>query len=155
MSVPQRNSTNGQVTLVRKTKFERPAVPRCSSVHVNVVWGHSFVEQDDANEFLLKDHVSEPGDDDEAFLGKILYSASFENLAKSHIQYDTIIWVFVSLLMFLAWGVGVLMLLYLPVRRYILQRDTSSRSSDLSRTVLQDVGVPPSDSGSRRDRKVA
>ncbi|KAK9147825.1 hypothetical protein Scep_006582 [Stephania cephalantha] len=89
--------------------------------------GIALREQDDANELLLRDHVSEPGDDEEEFLGNILYSASFENLAKSHVQYDTIIWIFVSLLLFLAWGVGVLMLLYLPVRRYILQRDISSR----------------------------
>ncbi|MQM10871.1 hypothetical protein Taro_043769, partial [Colocasia esculenta] len=42
-------------------------------------------------------------------------------------EYDTIIWILISLLLVLAWGVGIIMLLYLPIRRYILQKDISSR----------------------------
>ncbi|KAL5565562.1 hypothetical protein UlMin_028726 [Ulmus minor] len=58
---------------------------------------------------------------------QILYTASFEELAKNVIQYDTIIWLSISLLLVLAWGFGIIMLLYLPVRRYILQKDIFSR----------------------------
>ncbi|EOX96051.1 hypothetical protein QUC31_005365 [Theobroma cacao] len=57
----------------------------------------------------------------------ILYTASFEELARNNLQYDTIIWVSISLLLVLAWGVGIIMLLYLPIRRYVLQKDISSR----------------------------
>ncbi|XP_039000352.1 uncharacterized protein LOC120126147 [Hibiscus syriacus] len=57
----------------------------------------------------------------------ILYVASFEELARNYLQYDTIIWVSISLLLVLAWGVGIIMLLYLPFRRYVLQKDISSR----------------------------
>ncbi|MBA0860519.1 hypothetical protein Goshw_018357 [Gossypium schwendimanii] len=57
----------------------------------------------------------------------ILYAASFEELARDNLQYDTIIWVSISLLLVLAWGVGIIMLLYLPFRRYVLQKDISSR----------------------------
>ncbi|KAE8697567.1 digalactosyldiacylglycerol synthase 2 [Hibiscus syriacus] len=49
----------------------------------------------------------------------ILYAASFEELARNYLQYDTIIWVSISLLLVLAWGVGIIMLLYLPFRRYV------------------------------------
>ncbi|XP_021900304.1 uncharacterized protein LOC110816422 isoform X2 [Carica papaya] len=57
----------------------------------------------------------------------ILYTASFEELASNIIQYDTIIWFSISLLLVLAWGIGIIMLLYLPIKRYVLQRDISSR----------------------------
>ena len=36
-------------------------------------------------------------------------------------------WLAISLLLVLAWGIGLLMLLYLPIRRYVLQKDLSSR----------------------------
>ena len=58
---------------------------------------------------------------------QILYTASFEELARNNLQYDTIIWVSISLLLVLAWGVGIIMLLYLPIRRYVLQKDILSR----------------------------
>ncbi|RRT48516.1 hypothetical protein B296_00024537, partial [Ensete ventricosum] len=80
----------------------------------------------ESDELLLEDPVSEVGDEEE-LSGKVLYAASFEELAKNHVQYDTIIWVLISLLLVLAWGVGLIMLLYLPVRRYVLQKDISSR----------------------------
>ncbi|XWS35767.1 hypothetical protein CRYUN_Cryun20dG0024100 [Craigia yunnanensis] len=57
---------------------------------------------------------------------QILYTASFEELARNNLQYDTIIWVSISLLLVLAWGVGIIMLLYLPIRRYVLQKDILS-----------------------------
>ncbi|KAI4328753.1 hypothetical protein L6164_021085 [Bauhinia variegata] len=77
---------------------------------------------------LLSDPVSEICDDeDEDCMEQILYSASFQELASNNLQYDTVIWLSISLLLVLAWGVGVIMLLYLPIRRYILQKDLSSR----------------------------
>lgn len=80
----------------------------------------------ESNELLLADPVSEH-DEEAEFSGKIIYSASFDELARSHLQYDTIIWLLISLLLVLAWGIGVVMLLYLPVRRYVLRKDISSR----------------------------
>ncbi|MED6217109.1 hypothetical protein PIB30_014566 [Stylosanthes scabra] len=80
-----------------------------------------------------KDHIfaepiSESGDDEEEdYLEQILYSASFEELASNSLQYDTVIWLSISLLLVLAWGVGLIMLLYLPIRRYVLRNDLSSR----------------------------
>ncbi|KAJ6686211.1 PROTEIN putative-RELATED [Salix purpurea] len=57
----------------------------------------------------------------------ILYAASFDELAKNHVKYDTVIWVSISLLLVLAWGIGIVMLLCIPIRRYMLQKDISSR----------------------------
>nr|AFK35241.1 unknown [Lotus japonicus] len=77
---------------------------------------------------LLADPVSDLGDDEEEdCLEQILYSASFEELARNSIKYDTVIWLSISLLLVLAWGVGFIMLLYLPIRRYVLKKDFSSR----------------------------
>ncbi|GFY92613.1 hypothetical protein Acr_08g0010090 [Actinidia rufa] len=77
---------------------------------------------------LLSDRLSELNEDEEADTSEqILYAASFEELAAKNVQYDTIIWVSISLLLVLAWGVGIIMLLYLPYKRYVLQKDISSR----------------------------
>lgn len=77
---------------------------------------------------LLADPELELDDDDTVDSSEpILYSASFEGIAKNIIQYETVIWLSISLLLVLAWGVGIIMLLYLPVRRYILRKDISSR----------------------------
>ncbi|KAF5811655.1 hypothetical protein HanXRQr2_Chr04g0183871 [Helianthus annuus] len=82
-----------------------------------------------SKELLLSDPVSElDGDeDDNEVLSRILYTASFEEFASSILTYDTIIWVSISLLLVLAWGVGVIMLLYLPMRRYVLSKELCSR----------------------------
>lgn len=77
---------------------------------------------------LLADPEMELEDDEEAaYSEQIVYAASFEELARNHIKYDTIIWFSISLLLVLAWGVGIFMLIYLPIRRYVLQKDISSR----------------------------
>ncbi|EHA8586822.1 hypothetical protein COCNU_scaffold001013G000010 [Cocos nucifera] len=91
--------------------------------------GHaiSLHEKSESDELLLANPVSEFDDEEAEISGKVLYRASFEELAKNHVQCDTIIWVLISLLLVSAWGVGVVMLLYLPVRRYVLQKDISSR----------------------------
>ncbi|XP_057508152.1 uncharacterized protein LOC130791056 [Actinidia eriantha] len=77
---------------------------------------------------LFSDRLSELNEDEETDTSEqILYAASFEELAEKNVQYDTIIWVSISLLLVLAWGVGIIMLLYLPYKRYVLQKDISSR----------------------------
>lgn len=58
---------------------------------------------------------------------QLLYTASFDELASNSIKYDTVIWLSISLLLVLAWGVGIIMLLYLPFKRYVLRKDISSR----------------------------
>lgn len=81
-----------------------------------------------SKDLLLADPVSEFDEDEAAETsGQVLYMASFEELARNIVQYDTIIWVSISLLLVLAWGIGILMLLYLPFKRYVLQKDISSR----------------------------
>ncbi|KAF8380286.1 hypothetical protein HHK36_027768 [Tetracentron sinense] len=94
-----------------------------------MLMGHTIGLRDhsSSNELLPADPVSELDDDEAEIFGKILFRASFDELARSNLQYDTIIWVLISLLLVLAWGVGIIMLLYLPVRRYVLQKDISSR----------------------------
>ncbi|XP_026408269.1 uncharacterized protein LOC113303449 [Papaver somniferum] len=79
------------------------------------------------NELLLEGPASELEDDEAEISGQVLYEASFEDLARNYIQYDSVIWVLISLLLVLAWGVGLIMLLYIPVRRYVLRKDFSSR----------------------------
>ncbi|XP_028769156.1 uncharacterized protein LOC114743338 isoform X1 [Neltuma alba] len=77
---------------------------------------------------IVVDPTSELSDDeDEDSVEQIIYTASFQELAGNSVQYDTVIWLSVSLLLILAWGVGLIMLLYLPFRRYVLQKDLSSR----------------------------
>lgn len=92
--------------------------------------GHtnSFTEFRSSRDQLLPDPESLLKDDTAADNPEqILYSASFDELARHHIKYDTIIWVSISLLLVLAWGVGIIMLLCLPIRRYVLRKDISSR----------------------------
>lgn len=57
----------------------------------------------------------------------VLYSASFEEMEDSYVKYQTAMWILYSLLLILAWGIGVFMLLYLPIRRHILRKDFRSR----------------------------
>ncbi|KAF3792603.1 hypothetical protein EJ110_NYTH11130, partial [Nymphaea thermarum] len=76
---------------------------------------------------LLSGSVSDSEDEESEVAGKICYIATFDELEEGHVQYDTIIWVLISLLLVLAWGVGLVMLLYLPVKRYILRKDLHSR----------------------------
>ncbi|XP_073127940.1 uncharacterized protein [Henckelia pumila] len=58
---------------------------------------------------------------------QVLYTASFKELASKNVNYDMIIWLSISLLLVLAWGIGIIMLLYLPFRRYVLWKDIGSR----------------------------
>ncbi|MED6220641.1 hypothetical protein PIB30_046785 [Stylosanthes scabra] len=58
---------------------------------------------------------------------EVLYAASFEESEDKLVKYNTVQWVLYSLLLILAWGIGLLMLLYLPVRRFVLRKDIRSR----------------------------
>ncbi|KAK4415947.1 hypothetical protein Salat_2702100 [Sesamum alatum] len=81
-----------------------------------------------AKDLLLSDPLAEQGVDEEAEDPlQVLYTASFEELASKNVQYNTIIWLSISLLLVLAWGIGIVMLLYLPFKRYVLQKDIASR----------------------------
>ncbi|KAK2971832.1 hypothetical protein RJ640_000996 [Escallonia rubra] len=95
-----------------------------------MLMGHTdgLPKRGSSKDLLLDDHVSELGaNEEEDAAGEILYMASFEELAAKNIQYDTIIWLSISLVLVLAWGIGIIMLLYLPVKRYVLRKDISSR----------------------------
>ncbi|KAL8128581.1 hypothetical protein V2J09_017736 [Rumex salicifolius] len=63
------------------------------------------------------------GDENEA----VLYTASFREMEERFVKYQTAQWIMYSLLFILAWGIGIFMILYLPVRRYILRKDILSR----------------------------
>lgn len=97
-----------------------------------------------SNDQILAAPVSEFGDDEEETCSEqIVYPASFEELASSSIKYDTVIWLTISLLLVLAWGFGLLMLLYLPFRRYVLRKDLSSRRLYVTHTeVVYKVSRP-------------
>jgi len=75
-------------------------------------------------ESLEKRLLEENERDDEA----VLYAASFREMEHNFVKYQTVQWVLYSVLLILAWGIGFLMLLYLPVRRFILRKDIRSRT---------------------------
>lgn len=84
----------------------------------------------------LLSELSDDDDDEEDSVEQIIYTASFQELATNNIQYETVIWLSVSLLLVLAWGVGVIMLLYLPMRRYVLRKDLSTRELYVTATEI-------------------
>ncbi|KAL1546434.1 hypothetical protein AAHA92_23032 [Salvia divinorum] len=95
-----------------------------------MLMGHAegLLKLDSDKNLLHSDSGSELDVDEESDNHpRVLYAASFDELASKHVNYDTIIWLSISLLLVLAWGVGIIMLLYLPYRRYVLQRDIASR----------------------------
>jgi len=78
---------------------------------------------------LVEDVAREAGDEEEEAdaAARVVYRASFQELMPNYLPYDTIIWALISLLLVLAWGIGMLLLLYLPYKRYVLKRDILSR----------------------------
>ncbi|KAF5748401.1 hypothetical protein HS088_TW04G00354 [Tripterygium wilfordii] len=82
------------------------------------------VEIESLERGLLSDNgTREEADKDDT----VLYAATFEAMEEKFVKYQTAQWVLYSLLLVLAWGIGLFMLLYLPVRRYILRKDIRSR----------------------------
>ncbi|OMO67133.1 hypothetical protein CCACVL1_20768 [Corchorus capsularis] len=88
--------------------------------------GDEVVEIESLERSLLPESVNgeeETEADDES----VLYSASFGEMEENFIKFQTAQWVLYSLLLVLVWGLGLFMLLYIPVRRYILRKDIRSR----------------------------
>ncbi|XP_031383536.1 uncharacterized protein LOC116197511 isoform X1 [Punica granatum] len=67
------------------------------------------------------------GESPESKEDPVLYAATFQEMEDDFVKYQTAQWVLYSLLFILVWGIGLFMLLYLPVRRYILRKDIRSR----------------------------
>ncbi|KAJ9675313.1 hypothetical protein PVL29_024314 [Vitis rotundifolia] len=62
---------------------------------------------------------------------------------KNNLQYNTIIWMSISLLLVLAWGVGIIMLLYLPFKKYVLHKYISSYKLHVTSTqTVYKVSIP-------------
>lgn len=91
--------------------------------------GDEVVEIESLEKRLLSESEIRPhsGEETEAEDETVVYTASFEETEEKFIKYQTAQWVLYSLLLILAWGIGLFMLLYLPVRRYILRKDVRSR----------------------------
>ncbi|QCE13599.1 hypothetical protein DEO72_LG11g594 [Vigna unguiculata] len=89
-------------------------------------------------ESLEKSLLEENDGDAEA----VLYAASFREMEQRFVKYQTVQWVLYSLLLILAWGIGFLMLLYLPVRRFILRKDIRSRTLYLTPNAIVTRPVP-------------
>ncbi|KAF2304166.1 hypothetical protein GH714_028194 [Hevea brasiliensis] len=90
--------------------------------------GDEVVEIDSLEKGLLTEsRGGESGEESESNEDRVLYTASFEEMEENFVKYQTARWVVFSLLLMLAWGIGLFMLLYLPVRRYILRKDIRSR----------------------------
>nr|XP_043627660.1 uncharacterized protein LOC122599246 [Erigeron canadensis]XP_043627661.1 uncharacterized protein LOC122599246 [Erigeron canadensis]XP_043627662.1 uncharacterized protein LOC122599246 [Erigeron canadensis] len=85
-------------------------------------------EEDDHLEkgLLLSSHQQQQDIEEEEV---IVYSACLQGqeTEEAFIKLKTAEWILYSLLMILAWGFGLLMLLYTPLRRYILRRTFRSR----------------------------
>ncbi|KAI4364747.1 hypothetical protein MLD38_020802 [Melastoma candidum] len=95
-----------------------------------MLMGHTdgLSERSMSKDPLLTGPISELDDGEDSDMAEeVVYAASFDELTANHVKYDTIIWLSISLLLILAWGVGIIMLIYLPIRRYVLLRDLSSR----------------------------
>lgn len=58
---------------------------------------------------------------------EVLHDASFREMEDNFVKYQIAQWILLSVLLVLAWGIGVLMLLYLPIRIYVCRRDFRSR----------------------------
>ncbi|TQD89514.1 hypothetical protein C1H46_024913 [Malus baccata] len=84
--------------------------------------GNDVVEIDSLEKGLLSETATE-AEAEEA----VLYSASFQEMEENFVKYQTAQWLLYSALLILAWGIGIFMLLYLPVRRHILRKDIRSR----------------------------
>lgn len=86
------------------------------------------------------DHIDDGGEEDPA-----LFTASFRQAEEDFMKYQTARWVLYSLLLILAWGIGLFMLIYLPVRRYILRKDIRSRKLYVTpnAVVYKVISLPP------------
>ncbi|CAK9197218.1 unnamed protein product [Sphagnum jensenii] len=74
---------------------------------------------------ILSNPISHEGNEEDG--GRIIYRASFQELENAYVNYDTVQWVLIALVFVLVYGVGLLLLLYVPIRRYIVRRDIRTR----------------------------
>lgn len=82
-------------------------------------------------------------DYDGSFEDEVLYDASFAEMEDNFVKYQIAQWTLLSLLLIVAWGVGVLMLLYLPIGVYVCRRDFRSRKLYLTpHAVIYKVNKP-------------
>ncbi|KAK8581860.1 hypothetical protein V6N13_144855 [Hibiscus sabdariffa] len=88
--------------------------------------GDEVVEIESLEKSLLPESVTEE-EETEAVDDPVLYAASFEEMEEDFVRFQTAQWVLYSLVLVLAWGIGLFMLLYIPVRRYILRKDIRSK----------------------------
>ncbi|XP_024521259.1 uncharacterized protein LOC9633392 isoform X3 [Selaginella moellendorffii] len=86
-----------------------------------------LLQEEIQGEARLLDDPVQDGDEESAQVGRIIYKASFEEMEDRFVNYDSVQWCLISLLLVLAWGAGIFMLLYLPVRRSIMRSDFRSR----------------------------
>ncbi|WVZ90907.1 hypothetical protein U9M48_037161 [Paspalum notatum var. saurae] len=78
-----------------------------------------------------------------SFEDEVLHDASFAEMEDNFVKYQIAQWILLSVLLILAWGVGVLMLLYLPIRIYVCRRDFRSRKLYLTQhAVVYKVNKP-------------
>ncbi|KAF5956479.1 hypothetical protein HYC85_003704 [Camellia sinensis] len=95
-----------------------------------------YVEIDSLERGLLSENRSQNEEDEE-----VIYSASFEETEEKFVKYQTAQWVLYSLLLILAWGIGLFMLIYIPVRRYILRKDIRSRKLFITQNAIVYKGL--------------
>ncbi|KAA8534746.1 hypothetical protein F0562_029812 [Nyssa sinensis] len=65
-----------------------------------------------------------------------------EEMEENYVKYQTAQWIIYSLLLILALGIGLFMLLYLPIRRYILRKDIRSRKLSVTPNAIVIRPVP-------------
>ncbi|CAN6334532.1 unnamed protein product [Urochloa humidicola] len=83
------------------------------------------VEVDSLEKHLLAGLSSD--DHNTSIEDEVLHDALFAEMEDNFVKYQIAQWILLSVLLVLAWGVGVLMLLYLPIRIYVCRRDFRSR----------------------------
>ena len=76
---------------------------------------------------MRKEEKEGLGGDGDGNDGTILYRACFLCNEEGTIGYESIRWLILSLALVPAWGIGLLMLLYLPLRRIVVRHDLRSR----------------------------
>ncbi|GJU87165.1 hypothetical protein Tco_1294711 [Tanacetum coccineum] len=97
-----------------------------------------MMESDRLEKGLLINH-----DDDDDEQEQVLYSASFAEGEDDLIKLKTIEWILYSFLLIFAWGFGFLMLLFLPLRRYLLRRTIRSQRLYLTpHSIVYNVCLP-------------
>ncbi|EES16205.1 uncharacterized protein LOC8074244 isoform X1 [Sorghum bicolor] len=78
-----------------------------------------------------------------SFEDEVLYDASFAEMEDNFVKYQIAQWTLLSLLLIIAWGVGLLMLLYIPIRAYVCRSDFRSRKLYLTpHAVIYKVNKP-------------